>query len=539
MGVRYRAKSSASASQTGGADTSGETPPWDDSPMDHIGGAGKESLPWNASHMGGVGVRPRASHTGGVGEDHCASRNGGYGSEPWRKRGRRTGGADATISPIKRYMEENKPLLLQKKEQNVADATRKLCELRAQGDGSPVTREELAKWVSDNIDQMRTRMREAPARRVLMNRRLWPRDDMCEPAPRLQPLSRPASISTTWGKLLEGRTGWCTLDVTHHPTPSPPQRPRTGPVFCWLQNHRKSSYIVDMHPFKDRGGWFDLSKTFNIRKHLRPLADLEPMYTDIQVRCVYLCKLECKPATGGGVRIMPSQGIKLSAPLKLKTKKIDVDDEGSDSEEVGGGDGSVDGSASTAVRRRGRVHDEDQIDGHSDLESSSGCVIDTGSEFETSGGESSEENEDPTTEIPEHYAAGLVKPAAAPATGGARPATGGKTRSDNLHLYHNPFFTFVYRHDYPGVVCTAVPMWRQDPPKGMGHTYAFSKSIQPHALDENLTNPTRTLFVLRAWMLWRAHRHHWSSGSRSRQRIFAAEAAHLEKRHSKNPATGG
>ena len=108
MGVRFRAKSSASASQTGGADTSGETPPWDDSPMDHIGGAGKESLPWNASHMGGVGVRPRASHTGGVGEDHCASRNGGYGSEPRRKRGRRTGGADAAISPMKRYMEEKK-----------------------------------------------------------------------------------------------------------------------------------------------------------------------------------------------------------------------------------------------------------------------------------------------------------------------------------------------------------------------------------------------------------------------------------------------
>ena len=90
-------------------------------------------------------------------------------------------------------------------------------------------------------------------------------------------------------------------------------------------------------------------------------------------------------------------------------KRIDVDDGGSDSEEVGGGDGSVDRSASTAVRRRGRVHDEDQIDGHSDLESSSGCVIDTGSEFETSGGESSEENKDRTTEIPEHYAAGLAK----------------------------------------------------------------------------------------------------------------------------------
>ena len=83
-----------------------------------------------------------------------------------------------------------------------ADAERKLRELRAQGDGAPVTREDLAKWVSDNIDEIRTRMREAPARRVAMNRRLWPRDDMCAPAPRLQPVSASARISTAWGKIL-------------------------------------------------------------------------------------------------------------------------------------------------------------------------------------------------------------------------------------------------------------------------------------------------------------------------------------------------
>ena len=397
MGVRYRVQSSDSASHTGGAeaarssrgvshmgDPSDETPPWDDSPMDHIGGAGEESLPWNASHMGGVGVSPRASHTGGageerlpwnashtggVGEDHCARRNGGYGSELRRKRARPTGGADATISPIKRYAEENKKSLQKKREQNIADAKRKLRELRAQGDGSPVTREELAKWVSDHIDELRTRMREAPERRVLMNRRLWPREDMCEPAPRLQPLSRSARISTAWGKILEGRTGWYTLDVTHHPTPPPPQRPRTGPVFCWLQHHRRVSYIVDMHAFLDRSGWFKLSNNFNIRQHLRPLTDLEFMYTDIQVTCVYFCKLEGKPATGGGVYIMPTQGLKLTAPL-IKKKTPTFHDEDSDSVEVDGDDESP----------------------PSDLESSSGCDIDTGSECEASGDSSSEKN---------------------------------------------------------------------------------------------------------------------------------------------------
>ena len=81
--------------------------------MDHISGADKESPPWEAGHMGGVGMSPRASHMGGagaergVGEGLGASHNGGYGAGPRRKRARRTGGADATISPMKRYIAEN------------------------------------------------------------------------------------------------------------------------------------------------------------------------------------------------------------------------------------------------------------------------------------------------------------------------------------------------------------------------------------------------------------------------------------------------
>ena len=92
--------------------------------------------------------------------------------------------------------------------------------------------------------------------------------------------------------------------------------------------------------------------------------------------------------------ILPAQGMKLTAPLKFKKKKkLDVDDEDSD-EEADDGDGSLDRIVSTDVRRRGStrrlVHDEDQIDGDSDLESSSGDYIDTGSECEASGDSSSE-----------------------------------------------------------------------------------------------------------------------------------------------------
>ena len=103
----------------------------------------------------------------------------------------------------------------------------------------------------------------------------------------------------------------------------------------------------------------------------------------------------------------------------------------------------------------------------SDLESS-GCEVDTGSECDASSDSSSEINADYTTEITPHYAAGLMKPAAAPATGGARPSTGGEERCSRTKLYNNAFFTFTYRKDYPAVVCAIVELWRQDPPKGNG-----------------------------------------------------------------------
>ena len=129
MGVQYRVRSSDSASHTGGAeaahssrgvshmdDATDENHPCDDSPMEYIGGAGEENPPWDASHMGGVG----ASHMGGagaergVGEGLGASHNGGHGAGPRRKRARRTRSADATNSPLKRYIAENKKLLEEK-----------------------------------------------------------------------------------------------------------------------------------------------------------------------------------------------------------------------------------------------------------------------------------------------------------------------------------------------------------------------------------------------------------------------------------------
>ena len=162
----------------------------------------------------------------------------------------------------------------------------------------------------------------------------------------------------------------------------------------------------------------------------------------------------------------------------------------------------------------------------SDLESS-GFEVDTGSECDAPSDSSSEINADYATEITPHYAAGLMKPAAAPATGGARPATGGEDRCSRTKLYYNAFFAFTYRNDYPAVVCAIVEFSRQDPPKGMGHKYMWSKSIQPHTLGEDLTTPIGTLLVWRTWVLWRARKHDWSSGSTCRQRIFAAEATHL------------
>ena len=56
----------------------------------------------------------------------------------------------------------------------------------------------------------------------------------------------------------------------------------------------------------------------------------------------------------------------------------------------------------------------------------------------------------------------------------------------------------------------------------------MSKAITPSNLGETIKLPTRSLIVLKAWMLWRARQHPaWLGNSGSRQRLFLEEADQL------------
>jgi hypothetical protein len=65
-------------------------------------------------------------------------------------------------------------------------------------------------------------------------------------------------------------------------------------------------------------------------------------------------------------------------------------------------------------------------------------------------------------------------------------------------------------------------------PMGMGKLPAMTKSITPTTVGESREHPTRSLLLLKAWMLWRARgAPGWVEGSDSRQRLFREEEDQL------------
>ena len=63
---------------------------------------------------------------------------------------------------------------------------------------------------------------------------------------------------------------------------------------------------------------------------------------------------------------------------------------------------------------------------------------------------------------------------------------------------------------------------------GMG-TDKDGKHLTPSHYGETVENCTVTLLLLRAWMLWRAHRDGWANAKECRKRQFAEERQSLEQ----------
>ena len=57
----------------------------------------------------------------------------------------------------------------------------------------------------------------------------------------------------------------------------------------------------------------------------------------------------------------------------------------------------------------------------------------------------------------------------------------------------------------------------------------MSKQVTPRDFGEKRSDPVRSLLVLRAWALWRAHIDGWGNGRSCRQKHFVEHEARLER----------
>ena len=135
-----------------------------------------------------------------------------------------------------------------------------------------------------------------------------------------------------------------------------------------------------------------------------------------------------------------------------------------------------------------------------------------------------------------------LKPATggdAPTGGGDKPATGGvipdaikapavgAKRALRTPLWDNGFFYIADNEGNPDCKMLIHDGWCGARPMGLGTT-GMSKTLTPRHYGETRADPTRTWFLLRALMVWRARQDGWHAQYADRARVFAGEAARLE-----------
>jgi hypothetical protein len=137
---------------------------------------------------------------------------------------------------------------------------------------------------------------------------------------------------------------------------------------------------------------------------------------------------------------------------------------------------------------------------------------------------SSADTEDDTAIAAKKLATGGGAPATGGVTDGSEPATSGKKSGGNM--FDNGYFyikgletqlrIFIYDR------------WMAPLPIGIGKFPTMTKTITPTLIGESREHPTRSLLLLKAWMLWRARgAPGWVEGSASRQRLFREEEDQL------------
>ena len=135
----------------------------------------------------------------------------------------------------------------------------------------------------------------------------------------------------------------------------------------------------------------------------------------------------------------------------------------------------------------------------------------------------------PTASSSDSRADELDEPAINPivAPGGEVEARGPRARRGPV--YDNNYFYIPDNEGYPDVNMYAHTHWTAKPPLGLGTKPTCSKTVTPTHYGETRENPVRSWMLLRGWMSWRATREGWAARAPGRCRLFADEAARLER----------
>ena len=272
------------------------------------------------------------------------------------------------------------------------------------------------------------------------------------------------------------------------------------------------TYYIDLEP--NRVGQpdvrYELTGDFDLVGQLHSLAVLDAVHPDHEVRGVYSFEVEAKAAAhGDGARscviVWPARGFRVTEPLprpKKSSQEVDEDIDPEEEEQI-----TEDILASKA---------EEYL-------SESSAVADTDAEAVSSDGSSSSLSEDAPPVV-------LAKLPTVHGDGARSTETahGRGARVKKPPLWDNGCFYIVNNTGHPDVKILMHSNWSHAPPGGMG-SVGRSKTLTLSHCGEPRSDPTISLLLLRAWMLWRVNHKGWVVADRGRQRPFAEEAVRLEK----------
>ena len=412
----------------------------------------------------------------------------------------------------------------------LAKARAQLDLLMSQASLLPCTRIQWAAWLGENIDELRVRMRptEAPTRRRALSCRTSARHGM-PPGERVQPVVDGASgATTTWGKLLELRTGWYGLQTDF------------GRRMFYMLHLGGVTYVIDMesHRQPQTAAYpYRLTGDFKITDNMMPLTSFETKLEGYVVAAVYEFTIACDaivtgeiaaPATGGIAA--PATGCILIKPVVTKPVTTSVK--------------AARENDLAAAKKNAEAHDSCEEFGdlfaQSDIGDDAPAVDTDHASLDDSGNttgsaQSTDSEIEPATDASHRRRGTCVKAPAVPATGGKPTVTNQKEKvpstGNGERMFDNGFFYAVARHQRgqaPHIRMYISLQWVVPPPKGIGKTPTFTRSIAMSKVGDTDKDPIRTMILLKAWMIWRVRQHpDWLTGNCSRQRLFTEEADQL------------